>query len=163
MHWLKTTRGSWRSLSMRMNSCNIFVRYDLGLCPLLKNPESNDSSTSESATRDAYPYPSSITALTQADGLALIRSISRICPVEIKRKRPSRTQLSRPMDISLSTVTRRRSRRVSWYGLLDRRMSLNSLRMEKMSTLCLRPRYMNDPLAKKILWNASLGRPVFWV
>jgi len=106
---------------------------------------------------------SSTMVLTRAVGRDLIKSISRISPVEIRRKKPSRMQSSRQMTTLLSTATRLRSKHASLRGWQGKKMSLRSLPMERMSTHYLPPTSMTAPYQKHILWNGSWVKPVFWV
>ena len=163
MRWLKMMKAFWRWLTMRMSLSNNSVQSDSARCLHSKNPVFNVSSTRASVTRDDSPFLSNIMALTREDGLVLIRSISKICRVEIRKRKPSKTQLFRQMTTSSSTVTRPRLKLVSSSGWQGKKMLLNSLQTERTSTPSLLPRYMIDRSQRQILWNGSLARPVFWV
>ena len=163
MRWQRTMKAFWRLLKWKTRSFSNSVRCVLEQSPPLKNPVFNASSTLASATPVSCQSHSNTMALTQADGRALIRSISRISPVEIRRKRHLRTQWLRPMVTSSSTATRLRLKRVSSSGWQDRMMSSSSFAREKMSTPSSHLMYTTAQSQKQILWNGSLVKPVFWV
>ena len=163
MRWLKTMRAFWRLLNMKTRSFSSYAPFDWVPSQPLKNQESRDSSTLASETKATSPSRSNTMALTRADGQALIRSISRISPVEIRRKRHLRTQWLRPMVTSLSTATRLKSRRVSSSGWQAKMMLSSSSARERMFTPSSRRRSTTDQFPNPILWNGSLAKPVFWV
>ena len=149
--------------SMKTRLSSTYARCASELSPPLKSREFSGSSTLASATKENCLFPSNTMALTQADGRALIKSISRISPVVTKRRRHLRTPWLRPMVTSLSTATRLKSRRVSSSGWQGKLMLLSSSAKARMSTPYLPPKSTGAPYRKVTLWNGSLAKPVFWV